>query len=77
MELIARRVIRDEEGEEVSHDILEEYINPDSERYKRMVEGIRKEMGFASLSYARLDDVLNSIGIDKDKLCTYCWTGKE
>lgn len=77
MELIARRVIRDEEGEEVSHDILEEYINPDSERYKKMVEGIRKEMGFASLSYARLDDVLNSIGIDKDKLCTYCWTGKE
>lgn len=77
MELIARRVIQEEEGQEVTHEILEEYVNPDSQRYHNMVEGIRKEMGFASLRYARLDDMLNAIGIDKSKLCTYCWTGKE
>lgn len=77
MELIARRVIHEEEGQNVTHEILEEYVNPDSERYANMVEGIRKKMGFASLHYLRLDDLLDSVGIDKDKLCTYCWDGKE
>lgn len=77
MELIARRVICEEEGEEVTREVLEEYVNPESERYQKMIEGIRKKMGFASLDYARLDDMLDAIGLDKDKLCTYCWTGKE
>ena len=42
-----------------------------------MVEEIRKELKFTSLQYIRLDDMLESVGIDKDKLCTYCWNGKE
>ncbi len=77
MELIARRVISREEGGEVDHTILEDYANPDSDRYARMLEGICKEMGFTSLRYNRLDDMLNSVGIDKSKLCTYCWDGRE
>lgn len=77
MELIARQVICEEEGEDVSREVLEEYVNPDSERYAKMIEGIRKKMGFASLRYSRLDDLLNSVDIDRDQLCTYCWDGKE
>lgn len=77
MELIARRIISREEGEDVSRDIIEEYANPDSDRYKNMVAGICKQMNFTSLNYNRLDDMIDAIGIEKDKLCTYCWTGKE
>ncbi len=77
MELIARRIIHEEEGETVESSIMEEYFNPDSERYKKMIEKIRLEQGFTSLRYSRLDDMLDAVGIDKDKLCTYCWNGKE
>ena len=42
-----------------------------------VVEAIRKEMGFTTLKYHRLDDMVESIGLDKCKLCTYCWDGKE
>ena len=75
MELIARRVIAREEGEEVARDILTDYANPDSDRYHKMLEEINKEMGFTSLRYNRLDDMLESVGIDKECLCTYCWDG--
>ena len=77
MELIARRVIAKEEGEEVSRDILEDYCNPDSDRYHKMLDKIREQMGFTSLAYNRLDDMMEAVGIDKDKLCTYCWDGRE
>ena len=77
MELIARRVIAREEGEEVARDILTDYANPDSDRYHKMLEEINKEMGFTSLRYNRLDDMLESVGIDKECLCTYCWDGEE
>lgn len=77
LELITRRVIAEEEGENVSRDILDDYTNPDSERYHRMVERICEKMGFSSLRYNRLDDLVKAIGIEKEKLCTYCWDGKE
>jgi amidophosphoribosyltransferase len=77
MELIARRVIVGEEGQNVSRDILMDYCNPDTDRYHKMLEGICKQMGFTSLSYNRLDDMLEACRIDRSKLCTYCWNGKE
>ena len=77
MDLITRRIIRDEEGEEVTSDILEEYANPDSEKYKFMVNKIREKLGFTSLSFNRLDDMVESIGIGKENLCTYCFDGQE
>lgn len=77
MDLITRRVIDRLENGKVTDEILEEYANPESEKYERMVEEIRKEMNFTSLRYNRLDDMLDSIDIDKCKLCTYCWDGKE
>ena len=75
--LIARRVIAEFEGEDVSEEILLDYANPNSENYEYMIEEIRKQLNFTSLRYHRLDDMLESVGIEKDKMCTYCWNGKK
>ena len=77
MDLITRRVIRDKEGENVSIEVLEEYANPDSEKYHQMIDEIRTKLGFTSLSFNRLDDMVKAIGIEKERLCTYCFDGKE
>lgn len=77
MELITRRVIEKLENGKVTDEILQEYTDPESEKYDRMVEEIRKELNFTSLRYNRLDDMLEAVGIDQSKLCTYCWNGKE
>lgn len=77
MDLITRRVIRDKEGENVSIEVLEEYANPDSEKYHKMIDEIRTKLGFTSLSFNRLDDMVKAIGIEKERLCTYCFDGKE
>lgn len=77
MDLITRRVIQKLEGGDVTDEILQEYADPDSEKYEKMVEEIRKALNFTSLKFNRLDDMLDSVGIDKCKLCTYCWNGQE
>ena len=77
MDLITRRVIERLEGGPVSREVLEEYANPETERYAAMVEEIRKDLNFTSLQYCRLDDMLEATGLEKCKLCTYCWDGKE
>lgn len=78
MELISRRTIVALEGtEDVSKEVLKEYCDPDSERYQRMVDSICKQLNFTSLRYHRLDDMIESVGIEPDKLCTYCWNGEE
>ena len=77
MDLITRRVIRDLEGEECSKEALDEYADPTTARYERMVEEIRKRQNFTTLRYHRLDDLIESIGIDPCKVCTYCFNGKE
>ncbi|MBQ9083786.1 MAG: amidophosphoribosyltransferase [Clostridia bacterium] len=77
MELITRRVIRELEGGDVSDDVLREYADPDSEKYHRMVDAICEKLNFTSLKYHRLDDMLEAIGIDPSKMCTYCWNGEE
>jgi amidophosphoribosyltransferase len=77
MELIARRVIEELEGGPVSREVVQEYANPDSEKYQRMVDCICKKLNFTSLRYHRLDDMLESVGIEPECLCTYCWDGRE
>lgn len=77
MELIARQVVAEEEGAEVERSILYDYANPDSDRYHKMLDKIKEKMGFTSLAFNRLDDMMDAVGIDKDKLCTYCWNGQE
>ncbi len=77
MDLITRRMIARLEGKTVTEEVLQEYADPESEKYEQMVEEIRKELNFTSLRFNRLDDMLDAVGIDKCKLCTYCWNGKE
>lgn len=77
MDLIARRVIARLENDNVTEEVLKEYADPESEKYEKMVEEIRKELNFTSLRFNRLDDMLEAVGIDQCKLCTYCWDGQE
>lgn len=76
MDLFSRRVIDKLEHGNVTEEILAEYADPESERYEQMVEEMRKEQGFTSLRFNRLDDMLDATGLDKCRLCTYCWNGK-
>ena len=76
MDLITRRVIKEMNGTEEPEN-LEKYSDPESTEYKDMVETIGKKLNFTSLRYHRLDDMIESVGIDKCRLCTYCWDGKE
>ena len=76
-ELITRRVIEQLEGNpNPSRETLDKYTDPDSEQYAAMLEEIRKQLNFTSLHYHRLDDMIEGIGIESCKLCTYCWNGK-
>lgn len=77
MELITRRVIQELEGGEVTDELLRKYADPDGEKYQKMVDKICEKLHFTTLRYHRLDDMLEAVGIDADKLCTYCWNGKE
>ncbi len=77
LDLFARRVICELEGCDPSPEILQEYADPDTERYKNMVNRISEIQHFTSLRYLRLDDMLESVGIDPENLCTYCWNGKQ
>lgn len=76
MDLITRRMILRLEGC-ITPKLIEEYSNPDGEKYKNMVDEIRKELNFTSLQFNRLDDMKKACEIDESKLCTYCWDGKE
>ncbi len=77
MELITRRVICELEGDDVGEETIKEYTNPDSEKYQKMLDKICEKLHFTSLRYHRLDDMIESVGIDPSKLCTYCWNGEE
>ncbi len=77
MELITRQVIKELEGCDPDQTILQEYADPDSEKYQATVEKIQEKLNFTSLRYHRLDDMIESIGLHASKLCTYCWSGKE
>lgn len=76
MDLITRRVLKDmeKEGREID---LKRYVDPDTPEYAEMLQRIGKQLNFTTLRYHRLDDMIASVGIDKDKLCTYCWDGRE
>ena len=76
MDLIARRVLKEmeQEGREID---LKLYVDPNTAEYSEMVERIGRQLNFTSLRYHRLDDIIASVGIDREKLCTYCWDGRE
>jgi amidophosphoribosyltransferase len=75
-ELLARRKIREIEGEEGEKHIAE-YADAGTQRGQCLLRSICEDFGFDSLGYQSLNGLLEAIGIEKDKVCTYCWTGKE
>ena len=76
MDLITRRVIRDLEGDN-KYVNLDVYSDPESPQFQTMVERIGEQLNITTLRYNRLDDMIDSIGIPRERLCTYCWDGRE
>lgn len=76
MDLITRRIIKEMEGD-YKNVHLDAFSNPDTPEYQAMIDEICKQLNFTSLRYHRLDDMIESVGLDRSKLCTYCWDGKE
>ena len=74
-ELAARRATKAIEGKDIKD--VGAYLNEASSKYKKMVDWIARDLGATTLRYQKLDDMVKAIGLPKDKLCLYCWTGKE
>jgi len=74
-ELAARKAIRALEDNDI--DDVSEYLNPKSDKYKKMIDWIAKDLDVTSLRYQFLDDMIKAIGLPRDKLCLYCWTGED
>jgi amidophosphoribosyltransferase len=74
-ELAARKAIKALEGKDIKN--VSAYVDEDSPKFKKMVDWIRRDLGVTSLKYQRLDDMVCAIGMPKESLCTYCWTGRE
>ncbi|MDP8211951.1 MAG: amidophosphoribosyltransferase [Candidatus Zapsychrus exili] len=73
-ELAARKAIRDIEGKDIED--VSEYLDTTSEKYKKMVDWIRKDIEVTTLRYLRIEDMIEAIGLPKEKICLYCWNGK-
>ena len=76
MDLIARKVVMELEGDE-GMKYLHEYSDGKTERGKKLRETICKKFNFASLDFQSIEGLMEAIGVEPCKLCTYCWTGKE
>ncbi len=77
LDLAARRAIEKLEGRETSDEKIREYLVFNSPKYNAMVEEIRKDLNLHTLKFQKLEYLINAIGIDPDKVCTYCWTGRD
>jgi len=75
LDLAARTAIKDLEEEGSKN--LDEYSETDSEKHKEMVENIRQRLKLTTLKYQRLEDLVQAIGLPKEKICTFCWDGSE
>ncbi len=73
LELITRRIIKDFEGDDKAK--LEQYATTDSPEYQRMVEEIARRLGLSSLKFAKIEDLIASIGLPKPQVCTHCFDG--
>ncbi|NQT00017.1 MAG: amidophosphoribosyltransferase, partial [Candidatus Omnitrophica bacterium] len=72
-ELAARRAIHSLEGRELED--VSKYIDHTTEEYKRMIDWIAKDLEVTTLRYQTVDDMIKAVGLPKEKLCLYCWTG--
>jgi len=73
-ELASRRAIRALEGKDIED--IEEYLDARTEKYKKMVEWIRKDLNLTSLKYLTIEDIIKAIGLPEEDLCLYCWRGR-
>jgi amidophosphoribosyltransferase len=73
LDLAGRKAIQEIEGAETGY--LDEYGTPGTERYKEMIEKIRQKIGVDTLKYQKLTDLIEAIGLPKEKVCTHCWDG--
>jgi amidophosphoribosyltransferase len=74
MDLAGRKSIADLEGDPNAD--ITEYTNPGTEKYAAMVDGIRKRLGLTTLRYQTLGNMIEAIGLPREKLCTFCWNGE-
>jgi len=74
-ELAARRAIKTIEGKDIKD--VHPYLDEGCPKYKKMVEWIAKDLGATTLKYQKLQDMISAIGLPKEKLCLYCWTGRQ
>jgi len=75
LDLAGRWAIKELIGEDLENPV--EYTNPESDKYKAMVNVIREKLHLTTLKYQRLENLVKAIGLPKEKLCTYCWDGVE
>ncbi len=75
LDLAGRWAIKELIGRNIDDPI--EYTDPNSNKYKTMVDTIRKKLGLTTLQYQKLEDLVKAIGLPKEKICTYCWNGAE
>jgi amidophosphoribosyltransferase len=74
MDLAARRAVQELEGDPSAR--LDEYADASTDRHAAMVDVIGKQLGLSSLRYQTLPDMVDAIGLPRDRLCTYCWNGE-
>jgi amidophosphoribosyltransferase len=77
LDLAARRAIARLENGNVSDKVIKPYLEYGSPKYEAMVEEIRKELNLTSLKFQKLESLISSMGLPKDKVCTYCWNGRD
>jgi amidophosphoribosyltransferase len=70
-ELATRKAIKELEGRNLNH--VDRYMDPDSDEYSAMIDVIRKKLNLTTLGFQRLEDLVEAIGLPKEKLCTHCW----
>jgi amidophosphoribosyltransferase len=73
-ELVARRAIQNLEGRDIED--VSEYIDYTTEKYRRMEEWITKDLEVTTLRYQTVGDMVSAIGLPRERVCLYCWTGK-
>jgi amidophosphoribosyltransferase len=75
LDLAGRWAIKELIGKDIENPV--EYVDPDSDNYKSMVDVIRDKLHLTTLQYQRLEDLVKAIGLPKNRLCTYCFDGVE
>ena len=73
-ELAARKAIKAIEGHDIED--VSEYVDNTTDKYMEMVQWIRRDLALTTLRFQTLDDMIKAVGLPKEKLCTYCWTGE-